>query len=86
MLKKDCNEPLKIFSHIEPYMGGPTKIMNTNGAGDGALAALIHDISANIFHRNKVPNSEKHKLKFLTYSSLSQACKYANRVSYQLLN
>ncbi len=49
-------------------MGGPEKIMNTNGAGDGALAALLHDITANNYHRNNVPNSSKHKCKWLTYS------------------
>ncbi len=53
-------------------MGGPEKIMNTNGAGDGALAALLHDITANNYHRNNVPNSSKHKCKWLTYSSLAQ--------------
>ncbi len=42
--------------------------MNTNGAGDGALAALLHDITANNYHRNNVPNSSKHKCKWLTYS------------------
>lgn len=35
--------------------------MNTNGAGDGALAALLHDITANSYHRSNVPNSSKHK-------------------------
>ena len=83
---KDCQQPLRIYSHIAPYMGGPEKIMNTNGAGDGALAALLHDITANNFHRTNVPNSSKHKFNWLTYSSLAQVCKYANRVSYQVLN
>ncbi|MDF5696589.1 inosine/guanosine kinase, partial [Vibrio parahaemolyticus] len=32
-----------------------------------------------------VPNSEKHEVRCLTYSSLSQICKYANRVSYEVL-
>ncbi len=64
----DCVNPLRIYSHIAPYMGGPEKIMNTNGAGDGALAALLHDITANNYHRNNVPNSSKHKCKWLTYS------------------
>lgn len=82
----DCQQPVKIFSHIAPYMGGPEKIMNTNGAGDGALAAVLHDISANNYHRRTVPNSAKHNQPFLTYSSLAQVCKYANRVSYQVLN
>ena len=54
MRHKDCDQPLRIFSHIAPYMGGPEKIMNTNGAGDGALAALLHDITANNFHRQKL--------------------------------
>ena len=27
-----------------------------------------------------------HKFTWLTYSSLAQVCKYANRVSYQVLN
>lgn len=86
MRRQDCQQPLRIFSHIAPYMGGPEKIMNTNGAGDGALAALLHDITANDYHRLNVPNSSKHGRRYLTYSSLAQVCKYANRVSYQVLN
>jgi len=86
MRHQDCEQPLRIFSHIAPYMGGPEKIMNTNGAGDGALAALLHDITANDYHRLNVPNSSKHGRRYLTYSSLAQVCKYANRVSYQVLN
>ncbi|WP_168384977.1 inosine/guanosine kinase [Erwinia amylovora] len=86
MRYRDCRHPLRIFSHIAPYMGGPEKIKNTNGAGDGALAALLHDITANNFHRANVPNSSKHARSYLTYSSLAQVCKYANRVSYQVLN
>ncbi|WP_312837126.1 inosine/guanosine kinase [Pantoea sp.] len=86
MRRQDCEQPLRIYSHIAPYMGGPEKIMNTNGAGDGALAALLHDITANNYHRQKVPNSSKHARPYLTYSSLAQVCKYANRVSYQVLN
>ena len=86
MRRESCTQPLRIFSHIAPYMGGPEKIMNTNGAGDGALSALLHDIAANGFHRNSVPNSSKHPRDYLTYSSLAQVCKYANRVSYQVLN
>jgi inosine kinase len=86
MRHQDCEQPLKIFSHIAPYMGGPEKIMNTNGAGDGALAAMLHDITANNYHRLNVPNSSKHGRNYLTYSSLAQVCKYANRVSYQVLN
>nr|WP_314263247.1 inosine/guanosine kinase [uncultured Moellerella sp.] len=86
MRKKDCNTPFRIFSHIAPYMGGPEKIMNTNGAGDGALSALLHDITANSYHRMNVPNSSKHNYSYLSYSSLAQVCKYANRVSYQVLS
>ena len=40
----------------------------------------------NSYHRSNVPNSSKHKFTWLTYSSLAQVCKYANRVSYQVLN
>ncbi|GAB3481536.1 inosine/guanosine kinase [Marinomonas epiphytica] len=85
MLKASCRQPLKVFSHIDPYMGGPEKIRNTNGAGDGALSALLHDISANHFHKEVVPNSSKHIEHFLAYSSFSQICKYSNRVSYEIL-
>ncbi len=85
MRKVDCATPLRVYSHIAPYMGGPERIKNTNGAGDGALSALLHDMSANRFHRELVPNSVKHRLSFLTYSSFSQVCKYANRVSYEVL-
>ncbi|WP_145521442.1 inosine/guanosine kinase [Yersinia aldovae] len=86
MRKKHCESPWRIYSHIAPYMGGPEKIMNTNGAGDGALSAVLHDIAANGYHRNNVPNSSKHVRSYLSYSSLAQMCKYANRVSYQVLN
>lgn len=83
--KQDCHQPIKVYSHISPYMGGPDKINNTNGAGDGALSALIHDLAANHFHSKILPTSSKHKQAWLTYSSFSQVCKYANRVSYEVL-
>ncbi len=86
MLKKDCKAPLKIYTHINPYLGGPgTEIKNTNGAGDAALSAIMHDISANMYHRQVIPTSPKHITKFLSYSSLHQMCKYANRVSFEVL-
>lgn len=85
MLKVNCQEPLKIYTHINPYMGGPGSIKNTNGAGDAALAALLHDVAANDFHRKLQPSSPKHTASFLTYSSLHQISKYANRVSYEVL-
>ena len=61
-------------------------IKNTNGAGDAALAAVLHDLAANLYHRTKVPNSPKHTGDFLTYSSISQISKYANRVSFEVLS
>jgi inosine kinase len=85
MLKADCERPIKMFTHINPYMGGPMVIKNTNGAGDAALAALLHDIASNTFHRKAMPNSPKHNAKFLTYSSIHQVSKYCNRVSYEVL-
>ncbi|GAA4889129.1 inosine/guanosine kinase [Ferrimonas pelagia] len=83
--KSDCEQPFKAYSHIAPFMGGPEKISNTNGAGDGALAALLHDMSANDYHRLNLPNSSKHRYTGLCYSSFAQICKYANRVSYEVL-
>ncbi|MGL5291430.1 MAG: inosine/guanosine kinase [Vibrionaceae bacterium] len=85
MLKRHCSDPIRVYSHIAPYMGGPERIKNTNGAGDGALSALLHDMSANRYHKENVPNSSKHLHSFLTYSSFSQVCRYANRVSYEVL-
>lgn len=85
MLKSSCQSPVRVFAHIAPYMGGPHRIANTNGAGDGALAAVLHDIAANHHHRMRVPTSSKHKREFLTYSSLAQVCRYANRVSFEVL-
>ncbi len=84
-LKKECQDPLRVYSHISPYMGGPEIIKNTNGAGDAALSALLHDMAANQYHKKNVPNSSKHSHSFLTYSSFSQVCKYANRASYEVL-
>jgi len=80
-----CSEPVRVFAHIAPYHGGPERITSTNGAGDAALAALLHDMAANRYHRSRVPNSSKHVREFLTYSSMSQVCRYANRVSYEVL-
>ena len=86
MLKSECDDPLKIFTHINPYMGGPQVIKNTNGAGDAAMSALLHDISANDYHKRLVPNSPKHEASFLTYSSIHQVAKYCNRVSFEVLS
>ncbi|GAB7219853.1 inosine/guanosine kinase [Vibrio comitans] len=84
-LKSACTAPIKVYSHIAPYMGGPEKIKNTNGAGDAALSALLHDLSANRFHKQNIPNSSKHEHEYLTYSSFSQVCRYSNRASYEVL-
>ena len=86
MRKEDCPEPIKIYTHINPFMGGPSNLNNTNGAGDAALAALLHDMSAKCYYQVRVPNSPKHNVKALTYSSLSQLAKYANRVSYEVIS
>ena len=82
----DCDQVVKVYSHINPFRGGPQMIKNTNGAGDAALAAVLHDISANLYHRNKIPNSPKHSANYLTYSSISQISKYSNRVSFEVLS
>jgi inosine kinase len=84
-LKRDCDNPLKVYAHISPYMGGPEIIRNTNGAGDAALSALLHDLASNRFHKNNIPGSSKHISDGLCYSSFSQICKYANRVAYEVL-
>jgi inosine kinase len=83
--KSDCDRPIKIYTHINPYLGGPARFESTNGAGDAALAALIHDICANTYSRNRVPDSEKHLDRYLTYSSIAQIAKYANSVCYEVL-
>lgn len=85
LLKSNCKNPLKIYTHINPYMGGPGIIKNTNGAGDAALAALLHDIASNSYHRQMTPNSPKHNGHYLTYSSIHQVSKYCNRASFEVL-
>ena len=86
MRRSDCTDPVKVYTHINPFRGGPVSIKNTNGAGDAALAAVLHDMSANLYHRVKIPNSPKHAARFLTYSSIHQISKYANRVSFEVLS
>ncbi|MDY0060470.1 MAG: inosine/guanosine kinase [Myxococcota bacterium] len=85
--RRDCLQPLPIYSHIHPYLGGPEVLSNTSGAGDAALAALLHDIAANRYHRESVPDSKKHSaaIPFLSYSSLSRSAQYGNRVAYEVL-
>lgn len=85
MRKIDCKNPIKAYSHTAPFMGGPDSIKNTNGAGDCALAAVLHDLSANVYHKLNVANSAKHQQQAITYSSLAQISKYANRASYEVL-
>lgn len=85
MRRRDCQAPVKTYTHVNPFKGGPLAIKNTNGAGDAALSALLHDISANRYHKNMIPNSPKHDDDYLTYSSISQISKYANRVSFEVL-
>lgn len=85
MRRRHCEHPLQVFSFIAPYMGGPERIRNTNGAGDGALSALLHDMAANRYHRANLPTSAKHTHECLSYSSFAQLCRYANRVAYEVL-
>lgn len=85
MLRDHCEQSIKVYSHIDPYLGGPELIKNTNGAGDGALSALLHDMAANHYHKQVQPLSGKHEQPYLAYSSFAQICKYANRVSYEIL-
>lgn len=87
VLKHHCNNPIKIFTHIHPYLGGPQKLCNTSGAGDAALAAFMHDIAATRYHADILPDSKKHTqgIQFLTYSSLSRNAQYGNRVAYEVL-
>ncbi|WP_217875778.1 inosine/guanosine kinase [Pseudoalteromonas shioyasakiensis] len=85
MRKEDCKNPIRAYSHTAPFMGGPDSIKNTNGAGDCALAAVLHDLSANVYHKLNVANSAKHQQPAMTYSSLAQISKYANRASYEVL-
>ncbi|NMM41201.1 inosine/guanosine kinase [Pseudoalteromonas arctica] len=85
MRKVDCQQPIRAYSHTAPFMGGPDSIKNTNGAGDCALAALLHDLSANEYHKLNVGNSAKHQQPAMTYSSLAQISKYANRASFEVL-
>ncbi|MCK5689445.1 inosine/guanosine kinase [Myxococcota bacterium] len=87
MLRDRCESPIKIYSHTHPYRGGPDRLGSTNGAGDAVLAAVLHDVAANTYHRKTVPGSEKHTSgrAFLTYSSLSRNAQYGNRVAYEVL-
>ena len=87
MLRKNCKAPVRVFTHIHPYLGGPQKLCNTSGAGDAALAAFLHDVAATRYHAENVPDSKKHSqgIEFLTYSSLSRNAQYSNRVAYEVL-
>jgi len=87
LLRRDCERPLRVYSHIHPFRGGPEQLCSTSGAGDGALAAFLHDVVANTYHRTTVPDSAKHSADrpFLTYSSLSRCAQYGNRVAYEVL-
>lgn len=80
---RDANK--SVLAYLAIYGWPRKKIKNTNGAGDAALSAVLHDMAANKYHKENVPNSSKHSNEYLTYSSFSQVCKYANRASYEVL-
>jgi len=85
--RADCATARQVFTHADPFRGGPDRLANTSGAGDAALAALLHDVAANGYHRSSVPDSDKHaaSVRFLSYSSVSRNAQYANRVAYEVL-
>lgn len=87
MRRRDCRRPVRVYTHIHPFRGGPDRVVNANGAGDAVLAAVLHDVAANRYHRASVPDSPKHRAgaPFLTYSSLSRNAQYGNRVAYEVL-
>ena len=87
VLRRDCSNPVQIFTPLHPYLGGPQKLCNTSGAGDAALAAFLHDVAATRYHADILPDSKKHTqgIQFLTYSSLSRNAQYSNRVAYEVL-
>lgn len=87
VMREFSPNPMRVFTHIHPYLGGPQKLRNTNGAGDAALAAFLHDVAATRYHAESVPDSKKHShdIRFLTYSSLSRNAQYGNRVAYEVL-
>ena len=86
----DAGDPRRVQHFIKVY--GYCRLLRLSERLDAhtqnmlEAAALLHDITANAYHKTNVPNSSKHKFNWLTYSSLAQVCKYANRVSYQVLN
>lgn len=85
--RADSRNPVPCFTHVHPYKGGPDRLVNTNGAGDAALAAVLHDLVANRYHLAQVPDSAKHagEVPALSYSSLSRIAQYGNRVAYEVL-
>lgn len=87
VMLQHCENPVRVYTHIHPYLGGPQKLCNTSGAGDAALAAILHDVAATRYHAANVPDSKKHSMgiEFLTYSSLSRNAQYSNRVAYEVL-
>ena len=87
VLRRNCPHPIRIYTHIHPYLGGPQKLVNASGAGDAAIAAVLHDVAATRYHALSVPDCKKHNLgiEFLTYSSLSRNAQYSNRVAYEVL-
>ncbi|WP_299735617.1 PfkB family carbohydrate kinase [uncultured Endozoicomonas sp.] len=81
-LKKNCLSPYKIVCHEPACMINRDMTVNTNGAGDAAMSALIHclRISDNPFS----PDNKGSALP-LTHTTFSETAMYANRVSKQVV-
>ncbi|WP_067521255.1 PfkB family carbohydrate kinase [Endozoicomonas ascidiicola] len=81
-LKINCLSPYKIVCHEPACMKNQDMIVNTNGAGDAAMSALIHclRISDNPFS----PDNKGSALP-LTHTTFSETAMYANWVSKQVV-
>ncbi len=67
-------------------MGGPENHEHQRRGRWRAGGAALRDITANSYHRAATYRTPVAQIHWLTYSSLAQVCKYANRVGYQVLN
>ncbi|MGB0360405.1 MAG: hypothetical protein ACPGEF_03225, partial [Endozoicomonas sp.] len=82
MLHSHCLSPCKTICYEPSHLSHQDKLVNTNGAGDSALAALLHGITGKIAHTETVKTESKYTLSYKTFAENSY---YSSEVSRLIL-
>ncbi|HAK94956.1 MAG TPA: hypothetical protein DCM87_08120 [Planctomycetes bacterium] len=84
MLRRSCTHPEKASFHCDPLPCDPTDLVNTNGAGDAALAAVVHELVAARLEGDD-PWRAGAERACVTRSTFAEIAQYASRVAHEIV-